>query len=335
MSVNGHAGRAATVMHVRCPQRVREETYRQVLELLADLSAVVQALPPAAALVELKGAVRYHGADGRRLAEVARLRSVARLGVDLQIGVASSWTVAATASAQAPVSGGIVAVAPENTVQWLGVLEVEALHGIGPRHAAVLRRYGIDTVARLAALPTGTVQQILGARAGRIASERARGWDPRPVTPAALPVSASVRARFERDLLDGAEVRARLLELVVRLGVTLRGRGQAARAVTLTLHFAGGARWEKSRRLREPSAHEDDLRTAVFQLMDAAGLQRGRLRGIVLKGDDAVAADAVAEQLSLDPRREARLVMEEAADRVRAKFGPHAIGPAGATRRAS
>lgn len=198
-----------------------------------------------------------------------------------------------------------------------------------------MRRYGIDMVGRLAALPTGTVQQILGARAGRMASERSRGWDPRPVTPAALPVSASVRARFERDLLDGAEVRARLLELVVRLGVTLRGRGQAARALTLTLHFADGARWEKSRRLREPSAHEDDLRVAVFQLMDAAGLQRGRLRGIVLKGEDAVAADAVVEQLSLDPRREARLVMEEAADRVRAEFGPHAIGPAGAARCAS
>ncbi|WP_293988708.1 hypothetical protein [Streptomyces sp.] len=295
----------------------------------------MQALPPSAALVELKGAVRYHVAGGRWLAEVARSRSVARLGVDLQIGVASSWTVAATASAQAPASGGIVAVAPEDTVQWLGALEVEALHGIGPRRGAVLRRYGIDTVARLAALPTGTVQQILGARAGRTASERARGWDPRPVTTAALPVSASVRARFERDLLDGSQVRARLLVLVVRLGVTLRGRSQAARALTLTLHFAGGARWEKSRRLREPSAHEDDLRTAVFQLMDAAGLQRGRLRGIVLKGDDAVAADTAAEQLSLDPRREARLVVEEAADRVRAKFGSHAIGPAGAARHAS
>ncbi|MDX2591272.1 hypothetical protein PV343_02905 [Streptomyces sp. WI03-4A] len=35
----------------------------------------------------------------------------------------------------------------------------------------------------------------------------------------------------------------------------------------------------------------------------------------MLKGDDAVAADTVAKQLSLDPRREARLVMEEAADR--------------------
>jgi DNA polymerase IV len=44
-----------SVMHVRCPDRLPEETYRQVLELLASLSPVVQALPPSAALVELKG----------------------------------------------------------------------------------------------------------------------------------------------------------------------------------------------------------------------------------------------------------------------------------------
>ena len=32
-------------MHVRCPDRLPEETYRQVLEQLADLSPVVQ-VPP-------------------------------------------------------------------------------------------------------------------------------------------------------------------------------------------------------------------------------------------------------------------------------------------------
>lgn len=90
MSADGRVREVATVMHVRCPQGVPEETYRQVLEMLADLSAVVQALPPVAALVELKGALRYHGAGGRRLGETARLRSVARLGVDLRIGIGTS-----------------------------------------------------------------------------------------------------------------------------------------------------------------------------------------------------------------------------------------------------
>ncbi|MGW9400710.1 DinB/UmuC family translesion DNA polymerase [Streptomyces sp. NPDC055642] len=48
----------------------------------------------------------------------------------------------------------------------------------------------------------------------------------------------------------------------------------AARGLTLTLKFAGGGRWEKTRRLAEPSAHDDDLRAAAYQLMDAADVGR-------------------------------------------------------------
>jgi DNA polymerase-4 len=69
--------------------------------------------------------------------------------------------------------------------------------------------------------------------------------------------------------------------------------------------------------------------------MDAAGLQRGRLTGLVLKGEDLIGAGQVAEQISLDDARESRLVAETAVDRVRDKFGPGVIGPAAVFRRAS
>ncbi len=323
-------------MYVRCcPDRVPEEVYRQVLELLAELSPVVQALPPTAALVELKGALRYHGADARRLGEMLRVRTLSRLGVDVRIGIGPSITVAATASGQISAPGGVLAVAPHQVTDWLGPLPVEALHGIGPRQAAVLRDYGIHCVGLLAALPAATVQRLLGGRAGRLAADRARGIDPRPVVPRTLPAAVTVRRAFDRQVLDGAEARAALLALVVRLGLLLRRREQVARALTLNLRFAGGTSWEKTRRLPEPSAHDDDLRVLAYQLMDAAGLQRGRLTALALRGEDLVDADRVAQQISFDDAREDRLVAEAAIDRVRDKFGPGVIGPATVFRRAS
>ncbi|WP_420309232.1 hypothetical protein ACOB87_00510 [Streptomyces sp. YS-B37] len=81
-------------------------------------------------------------------------------------------------------------------------------------------------------------------------------------------------------------------------------------------------------------AHEDDLRLLAYQVMDAAGLQRGRLTGLALRGEDLVDAQLVAEQLSLVAARQARLVAESAADRIREKFGPGAIGPAATYRSA-
>ncbi|MEU8790851.1 hypothetical protein [Streptomyces sp. NPDC048643] len=315
-------------MHVRCPDRLPEDGYRQVLEQMAELSPVVQALPPTAALAELKGALRYHGVDAVRLGEMLRVRTISRLGVDVRVGIGPSITVAATASGQVSRPGGVLAVAPDRVADWLGPLPVEALHGIGPRQAQALRDYGVHSVGLLATVPPATVQRLLGGRAGRQAADRARGVDPRPVVPRALPATASVHRAFPRHTLDGAAVRAALLDLVVTLAVQLRGSGQAARGLTLALRFAGGTTWEKTRRLPEASAHDDDLRTTAYRLMDAAGLQRGRLTAMTLKADDLVAADQVAEQISFDAVRETRLVAEEVSDRIRAKFGPDAIRPA-------
>lgn len=320
--------RVSSVMHVRCPDRLPEDVFRHVLELLAEFSPVVQALPPSAALVELRGSLRYHGTGARRLGEVLRVRNLSRLGVDVRVGIGPTITVAATASGQIDAPGGVLAVDPDRVVDWLGPLPVEAMHGIGPKQAAALREFGVHCVGLLAAVPPATVQRLLGGKAGRLAADRARGIDPRPVAPRALPATTTVRHTFAQHTLDGGLVRAALLDLVVQLAHQLRRRDQVARGLTLTLRFAGGTSWEKTRRLPDASAADDDLRTMAYRLIDAAGLQRGRLTGLVLSGQDLVDADQVAQQISLDQAREARLVAEAASDRIRDKFGPGVIGPA-------
>jgi DNA polymerase-4 len=73
----------------------------------------------------------------------------------------------------------------------------------------------------------------------------------------------------------------------------------------------------------------------AYRLMDAAGLQRGRLTGLTLKREDLIDAGQVAQQISLDTAREARLVAAAAVDRVRDECGPDIIGPATAFRHAS
>lgn len=194
-------------------------------------------------------------------------------------------------------------VEPERAREWLEPLPVDALYGIGERQVGVLRGYGVHSIGLLASLPT--VQRVLGGRAGRLAWERARGIDPRPVPPRALPASASLRHAFGRQVLEGAPVRAALLDVVVRLGTLLRGRGQAAQGMTLALDFAEGASWSRTRRLPYASAHDEDLRVAAYRLMDAAALQRARLVGLALRAEDLLDAGRIAEQGSLDGAREA------------------------------
>ncbi|MFE9174469.1 hypothetical protein ACFYNZ_34410 [Streptomyces kebangsaanensis] len=65
------------------------------------------------------------------------------------------------------------------------------------------------------------MQRLLGGKVGRIANW-ARGIDPCPVVPRTLPASAGVRSTFPRHTLDGAQVGAALLDLVLQPGL-LRG----------------------------------------------------------------------------------------------------------------
>lgn len=184
-------GATGVVMHVRCPDRLPDETYRQILEELSGLSPVVQALPPTAALVDLRGALRFHGVGAHRLGEVLRVRTISRLGVDVRVGIGPTIAVAATASGEVCLPGGVLTISAEQVADWLAPLPVRNLHGIGPRQAAALEDYGIHSVGLLAAVPTATVQRLLGGKAGRLAADRARGIDPRPVVPASCPPQRS------------------------------------------------------------------------------------------------------------------------------------------------
>ncbi|MBT2456752.1 hypothetical protein J7E98_18715, partial [Streptomyces sp. ISL-86] len=60
----------------------------------------------------------------------------------------------------------------------------------------------------------------------------------------------------------------------------------------------------------------------AYRLMDAAGLQRARLTGMVLRAEDLTGAERVARQISLAPVRESRLTVEAAVDRANARIGP-------------
>ncbi|WP_420036093.1 DNA polymerase Y family protein [Streptomyces sp. cg28] len=325
---DGQVTSAATVMHVRVPAGTPEPVYRDVLEVLSGISATVQSIPPGAALVQLRGALRFFGCDARALGEMTRLRTVARLGCDVRVGIASSWSAAATLSGHLAEPGGVLAVDDDHLHAFLAPLPVIALHGIGSAQARTLEKYGVTTIGALASLDRSTVQRILGGRAGRTAHERARGIDHRPVTPRLHPESVRIHHTFAHQELDSARVRARLLDLVVQLGAVLRERNQVARAVGLHLTFAGGPTWERTRRLVEASAHEDDLRSAAYRLMDAAGLQRARLTAMSVRGQDLVPAATAPLQITLDPIREARLCAEQVIDRANRRFGPGTVGPA-------
>ena len=304
------------------------DTYTRLLGLLAEFTPVVEALPPDAAVADVRGALRYFGRDAAGLAGLVRIRALARHDTDCTIGVAANPLLARIAAHTAP--SGAIRTVPDDPAAVAGFLARKpagVLHGVGPATARTLGAYGLDSVGRIAAAPPATLQRILGASAGRRVHERARGIDPTPVTPQAPPRSLSAEHRFLRDELDPDQRRRALLMLACRLGGELRAEGRLARALTLVVRYADDSTTTRSRTLTEPTGHTPALTAAAYALHDALALQRARVRGVSLRAERITEDDSAGHQLTFDEQATRARILEPVIDRLNSRW-PGAVRPA-------
>ncbi|WP_435241409.1 DNA polymerase Y family protein [Streptomyces cucumeris] len=310
-----------------------EDVYQGLLALLGELTPVVEALPPDAAFADVRGALRYFGRDAAGLAGIVRVRALARYGVDCTVGVAANPMLARMAAQDAaPDAPGAVRTVPDDpgaVAAFLARKPPTALPGVGPVTARTLCAYGLDSAARIADAPLGTLQRILGASTARTVHAWARGVDPAPVTPNAPARAMGAEHRFRHDELDPVRRRRALLTLADGLGARLRTSGQVAAVLVLTVRYADRSTTTRSRTLAEPTAHTPVLTSAAYALHDALGLQRARVRAVSLRVEGLTDAGLAAHQLTFDPADEKSRRLEAAADRARARFGPSAVRPAG------
>ncbi|MDG4865460.1 hypothetical protein P8605_45675, partial [Streptomyces sp. T-3] len=187
--------------------------------------------------------------------------------------------------------------------------------------------YGLDSIGKLGAAPLGTVQRILGAKAGRELHERARGIDRATVVRNAAARSVAAERPFSRDELDPTRHRRALLSLTEELGARMRGEQQVCKTLTLTVRYADRSTTVRSRAMPEPTAHSAALAAAAYRMYEALGLQRARVRALSLRAEGLGPAELASHQLTFDPADDKARRIEEVADRARAKFGPGAVVP--------
>lgn len=296
--------------------------------LLDQITPYVQIQPSNAADLDITGATGYFELSPLELAHLVHLRLAAHLGASASIGVAGNRMLATMTAAANRGQVSQVEGTPEAVAGFLRPLPTRALPGIGPGGAILLVRHGLRTVGALADTPLPTVQRLLGNAAGRSAHQRAHGIDTRPVTPWAPPLHLSGRRVFDRDELNPLVHRRAVLALADELALRLRRTRRAARRITLGVRYADGSVTWRSRSLPRPVDHTPELARAARLIYQGLGLQRARVRGIELRVDDLVEEAAVSRQLSIDPREQRLLALQEAMDRARARFGPAAVLPA-------
>jgi DNA polymerase-4 len=299
------------------------EMSTRVFEIFREFTPYVEGLSLDEAFLDVSG-LRRHFATPVEVALSVRSEIRSRLGLPASVGIAGSKFMAKLASESAK-PDGYRHIPKQTELEFLHLLPVEALWGVGPATLAGLQRLGVVTVGDLAELPEATVLRALGPAQGRHLLELARGVDHRPVTPDTEAKSISVEETYERDLEGIDIIETALLAHAQRLADRLHRSGLGARTVTLKVRYDDFTTVTRSVTPGGVIDRPRDLYLRATELMRTVDTERPvRLLGL---GGSGLESSHEPRQLLIDDDENWVRVADAVAE-VRQRFGAHSVEPA-------
>lgn len=334
-----HSAMPAAEAHRRCPHAVflrgdmakYRRVSREVQRIFASVSPEVEPLSLDEAFIDVTASVSLLGpplAVGRLLRERVR----AATGLAVSVGIAAGKMVAKIASDVAK-PDGLLEVPPERVRSFLDPLPVGRLWGVGPVTEAALVGAGYRTVGDVRRASPAALGAVVGRGAEHLA-RLARGEDARLVDPDRDARSYGEEGTFAADTRDERQIRGAILAHADAVARRLRRDGVRASTVVLKLKLAARRARGKfpllTRRatLAAPTDDGHALATVALRLWEAhrpAGALR--LVGVAAAG---IVRDGGQLALFPDAARGRRAALNDALDRIVARFGAGSIGPAGA-----
>ena len=247
--------------------RTYERASRKVFERLQELSPRMEPVSLDEAYVDLSGTPSAREKKSALPVAEALCQRVRRdLHLHLSVGIGTSRLMARLATRIAKPRGCFVIRAGYER-RYLGGLAIEALPGVGPRTAEVLRRFNILRVDDLARVPRDLLVETFGRR-GALLHDLARGHDDRPVLEARRgPRSISRETSFEEPAMTVGIVVAMASYLLERgMKEAVRNRLRARRVAT-RLRYVDGIFVERSATLKVATGHEANLVPVVTRLV--------------------------------------------------------------------
>ena len=322
-----HAAMPMTAARRLCPQavvvppdrRAYSEASSRVMDVLADVTAIVEQVSVDEAFLDVSGARRRLGSPAA-IGAVIRRRVRDELDLPCSVGVAATKSVAKLASGMAK-PDGLLVVPRVATVDLLHSLPVGSLWGVGDKTREQLARWGVTTVAELARTEVALLQTMVGQATGRHLHDLAWGRDPRPVVPSHQEKSIGVETTFDVDTRDVGWIEGRLLELADACARQLRAKGKQARTVSLKVRTADWQTLTRARTLGAPTDVAQELYATARALLAGVDLGGRAVRLVGVRAEQLSAAGVRQPTLDEAVGETGRRDVERAMDLVRDRFG--------------
>ena len=297
------------------------EISRRVMDILHDVTPLVEQISVDEAFLDVSGARRIFG-NPVHIAQSLRSRIREQEGIPASIGIAASKHVAKIASAHAK-PDGLLLIPEEKTIEFLHSLPVGALWGVGDKTREKLDRYGVKTIGDLARLGQNRLEKLLGHAAGAHLYALAMGRDARAVTTERVDKSYSREQTFFEPLRTRIEAERIILDQSHDAARRLRKHDVLAKTVSIKVRFADFSTITRSLTLSAPTQTGADIYAAAKALFSDVAIPPAGIRLLGVKADQLIDASVGIQPTLDDDGRRSRA--EEAMDSVLSRFGDAAL----------
>ena len=254
---------------------------------------------------------------------------VDELGISCSIGVGTTKSIAKIAS-DMDKPHGLTVVFPGSEEGFLAPLPVRALSGIGASAEARLKEIGIETLGDLANADDERVLRLLGKN-GRTMLDRVRGLEDGDIEPDDEVKSVSNELSFAIDLTQRDDIVAAIATMAAKVGRRLRGKNLKGKTLALKVRYDDRSVHSVQCQLDAPSNDENVFMNRLDDMLDSVWEEGMALRLVGVSVSDYEEENDA--QMSLFDEGDANeatksaksRMLIEATDRVRKRFGDHAV----------
>jgi DNA polymerase-4 len=295
---------------------------REVRALMLETTPLVEPLSIDEAFLDLTGTERLHGRPPIATLAALVLRIEKEIGVTASIGLSYNKSLAKIAS-DLDKPRGLAMIGRAEAVDFLDPKPVSIIWGVGKALRGKLEKDGIATLHDLKRLDLFELQARYGAMGKRL-YHFARGEDDRRINPEGETKSISSETTFDTDILDAAELKARLWPLCETVSRRMKAKGFSGRTVTVKLKTKDFKTVTRARTLPDPTQLAETLYRTAAPILDKEA--DGRAYRLIGVGVSELTDPDQADPIDLaDPDAGKRAKIERAMDAVRAKLGDAAV----------
>ncbi len=293
----------------------------KIYEIFGEFTPVVEMVSIDEAYLDLTGTERLHG--GALTAADRLIRTVkARTGLNCSVGASTSHLVSKIASDQAK-PHGLLYIFPGGEAKFLAPLPIRRMPGIGKVTEPELLELGLATIGDLQRYGLEKLRARFG-KYGEWLWTKSRGEDIEAYQYEEEPKSISPETTFDVDTADAGELERTLSYLAQRVAGRLRDHRLFARTVGLKLRNARFKTLTRDVTLDEPTHLDSVIFANVLRLFEQAWKRDEKIRLIGVRASNL--EHGVFQRNLLEAPARAKLDRAmEAADKMRAKFGFHAV----------